>query len=197
MAAVSAFRMRGGNILQRSVTGALPRPSACCLRDQLRWNSTASATQSSPSSSPLSKGNESSLTAKPRESIQPSTWTKETRDALNLLRQQQQYYAILEIKGRPYYVTPNDVVITMRMKDLALGDVLVLDRIREIGSADYILKGNPYVHPSFFTLKAVVIEHPVSAEIVVEKKKRRGSNKVVTNQNHHTALRIVSIEINK
>lgn len=114
-----------------------------------------------------------------------------------MLKAQDKYYAIVEIKGRPYYVTTSDVVITMRMNELQLGDVISLDRVRELGSEDYILKGNPYIKPDYFTVTATVIEHPVSKDITRIHHKRRGRDKTVVNKNHHTALRISEIKINE
>ncbi|KAI9355407.1 ribosomal protein L21-like protein, partial [Zopfochytrium polystomum] len=120
-------------------------------------------------------------------------WSAETVGALAKLRAQTKTSAIVEIKGRPYSVTVNDVVVTMRMNDLHLGDVISLDRVREISTEDYFLRGNPYIYPDFFSIKAVVIEHPVSAEIVRHHWKRRGHQPVHRNRNHYTALRISEI----
>ncbi|TPX69313.1 hypothetical protein SpCBS45565_g02506 [Spizellomyces sp. 'palustris'] len=150
------------------------------------------STQASQSSKPSS-----TATATHPETKPPTSWTQQTKDALDLLRNQSQYYAIVEIKNRPYFVNNNDIIVTMRMNDLRLGDVIALDRVREIGSGDYILKGNPYIDPKYFRIKAVVVEHPVSTEIVSVHKKRRGRDKIVRNNNHHTALRVAGIEINK
>lgn len=63
------------------------------------------------------------------------------------------FYVTLELKNKPHQVSLNDIVVTERMNDLKLGDSLAFDRIREIGSKDWVVQGNPYVHPSFFTVK--------------------------------------------
>ncbi|KAJ3064209.1 hypothetical protein HDU98_012354 [Podochytrium sp. JEL0797] len=125
----------------------------------------------------------------------PASWSATTKTQLTHLRAQTTLSAIVEIKQRPYFVAVNDVIVTMRMNDLQLGDVIELDRVREIGSEDYLLQGNPYVHPGFFTVKAVVIEHPVSQEIVRHHWKKRGHQPVHVNRNHHTALRVSEISI--
>lgn len=113
------------------------------------------------------------------------------------MRQQTKSSAIVEIKQRPFEVSVNDVIITMRMNDLKLGDVIVLDRVREISTEDYVLRGNPYIFPDFFTVKAVVVEHSVSAEIVRHHWKKRGHQPIHRNRTHHTVLRITDISINK
>ncbi|KAI8812074.1 hypothetical protein BJ742DRAFT_794735 [Cladochytrium replicatum] len=129
--------------------------------------------------------------------IKLGTWGDDTKKALSLIYHQPSYYAIVEIKQRPYHVHLNDVVITMRMNDCKLGDVLQLDRVREIGSMEYILQGNPYLHPDYIDIKAVVIEHPAAKEVVRQHWKKRGHDKIVRNRSHHTALRISEINIKK
>ncbi|KAL2917223.1 hypothetical protein HK105_203288 [Polyrhizophydium stewartii] len=124
-------------------------------------------------------------------------WSKKTIEALDLLRSQTKFHAIVEIKNRPYHVSKNDIIVTPYMKDLALGEVIELDRVREIGSPDYVLQGNPYVHPSYFQIRATVIEHPRSAEIVRKHWKRSGDTKTVRNANYHTLLRVSHIDIAK
>ncbi|KAJ3098622.1 hypothetical protein HDU97_003887 [Phlyctochytrium planicorne] len=84
----------------------------------------------------------------------------------------------------------------MRMNDLNIGDIISLDRVREISTEDYILQGHPYVYPGYFNIKATVIEHPVSGEIVRHHWKKRGHQPIRVNRNHHTALRITEISIN-
>jgi ribosomal protein L21 len=74
-------------------------------------------------------------------------------------------YAIVELRGKPYYIAPNDILITASLKSLAPGDTLSLDRVREIGSSTHILKGNPYIKPEFFKIEATVMDHSKSAEI--------------------------------
>ncbi|KAJ3130460.1 aconitate hydratase [Nowakowskiella sp. JEL0407] len=122
-------------------------------------------------------------------------WSPEMKSALSLLRNQKDFYAIVEIHNRPYFVHVNDLIMTMRINQLSLGNILELDRVREIGSTDFILKGSPYIHPDIFQVKAIVTEHPVSSDIVRVKHMRRGRDRVSTNQNHYTALRITDISI--
>ncbi|KAJ3244048.1 hypothetical protein HDU78_011528 [Chytriomyces hyalinus] len=166
-------------ILTRSAASLQLRPFI--LRQQ-SWQSTVSAAVSP------------SQTAAPAAS---TPWSETTKTQLGLLREQptNSFSAIVELKQRPYFVGIGDIIVTMRMNDLKLGDVIVLDRVREIGSKDYVLKGHPYVHPQFFSVKAVVIEHPVSAEVVRHHWKKRGHQPVHTNRNHHTSLRIAEISI--
>lgn len=120
-----------------------------------------------------------------------------TQKALGLLRDQPNYYAIVEIKSRPYHIAKNDLIITPRMNDLKLGDVIKLDRCREIGSPEYILQGNPYIDPSYFSISASVVEHTKSEQIVRRHWKRSGDDKFVSNASHHTKLRVCELNINE
>lgn len=63
------------------------------------------------------------------------------------------------------------------MKDVKVGDVLKLDKVRELGSKDYSLKGTPYVPEHIFDINATVIEHTKSKLIRIVKKKRRKNYK--------------------
>jgi len=89
----------------------------------------------------------------------------------------------------------NDVIVTMKMKDLDLGDIIEVNQIREIGSKDYILQGNPFVHPNYISIKCVVIEHPVGPLTTHTWHRRRGHSKTRKHQNHYTALRVSEISI--
>ncbi|KAI8072193.1 uncharacterized protein B0P05DRAFT_588875 [Gilbertella persicaria] len=74
-------------------------------------------------------------------------------DSANIqkLRDQLRYYAVAEIAGRPFLITKNDKVIVNRLKDVKVGDVLKLDKVRELGSKDYTLKGSPYIPRTYLT----------------------------------------------
>jgi ribosomal protein L21 len=129
--------------------------------------------------------------------IPPTEKSKETKEALEWFQKSKNFYVIAEIKGRPNHVALNDVVVTNKMNDLNLGDVISLDRIREIGSESGVLKGNPYVSPNYFRVTASVISHTLAKPITRKHSKKSGLSKYVTNQSHHTLLRINEISIKK
>ncbi|KAI8908794.1 hypothetical protein DFJ77DRAFT_473313 [Powellomyces hirtus] len=166
--------------------------------------STSSPRSLHTSSAALSPSPTSTPTPPTPTSIPPppsvtTTSTKPSADtltALSLLRAQPSFYAIVELKARPYHVHKNDVILTPKINSLQLGDVIALDRVREIGSPDFILKGNPYIDPTYFSIKAVVVEHLVSKENETLFKNRSGRNRIVKNKSHHTALRVAEIDIN-
>ncbi|KAJ2160704.1 hypothetical protein GGF46_002062 [Coemansia sp. RSA 552] len=129
---------------------------------------------------------------------QSAKWSPRTIDLVTRLRDQQKYYATVLIKGRPFTVTQNDVVVMDRMKDLELGDILRLNQVTELGSRDYTIKGRPFVNPSLYRIEATVIEHPDGKRFtVVKKKQRTAGQKTTHHRNYHTMLRISLVDVNK
>ncbi|KAF9914383.1 hypothetical protein BX616_008418 [Lobosporangium transversale] len=116
--------------------------------------------------------------------------------SINLLRNQLRYYAVAEIKNRPYLITKNDIIVLDRLKDVSLGDVIELNQIKELGSKDYAIKGQPYVSPEYYSIKATVIEQPKGKMVETFKKKRR---KHFQRRYHikplHTLLRVSELEV--
>ncbi|KAI9143483.1 ribosomal protein L21-like protein [Paraphysoderma sedebokerense] len=121
-------------------------------------------------------------------------------------------YAILEIAGRPLHVTPQDILVLNRINSpsqpsssadpsttmisskkepLPPGTVLQLNRVREIGSKDYTLRGNPYVSPSYYNIEAIMLENPKGPKVTIVKKKRRKGYRV--KRGHRQLLSVVRI----
>ncbi|KAJ2608033.1 hypothetical protein H4S08_004605 [Coemansia sp. RSA 1365] len=127
----------------------------------------------------------------------PIEWSSKSTDLVSRLRDQQKYYATVVIKGRPFTVTQNDIIIMDRIKDLELGDSLALNQVTELGSRDYTIKGQPFVDPSLFRIKATVIEHPDGKQFTVTKKKQRTAHQKITyHRNYYTMLRVALIDVN-
>ena len=121
--------------------------------------------------------------------------TAQTAQCLKTLGQQTHFSAIVEIKNKPFHVAKNDVIVAPRIKDLAIGDVISLDRTREINTPDWTLRGHPYILPDYYTIQAVVIEHAQSRDILRHFKKRSGNDKHTIHHTNHTLLRISDIMI--
>ncbi|KAJ1877239.1 hypothetical protein LPJ66_012148 [Kickxella alabastrina] len=127
-----------------------------------------------------------------------ASWSNNSIELVNRLREQQKYYATVVIKGRPFTVTQNDIIVMDRIKDLELGDSLSLNQVTELGSHDYTIKGQPMVDPSLFKIEATVIEHPDGKLFTVTKKKQRTAHhKTTYHRNRYTMLRVSKIDVNK
>lgn len=95
---------------------------------------TGSASASSSSATAVSAGPSTSA-------LPPSTdAVNSNQTALSLLKSQPNHYAVASITGRTYLVAKGDLVTVPRLKDVQVGDVLVLDKVHEIGSRDYTLR---------------------------------------------------------
>ncbi|KAI9322453.1 ribosomal protein L21-like protein [Dichotomocladium elegans] len=130
-------------------------------------------------------------------SMQTAATEATPKDLVTKLRDQLRYYAIAEIAGRPLLITKNDKVIVNRLKDVKVGDVVKLDRVRELGSKDYAIKGRPYVDEKHFSISATVIEHTKSKLIrIVKKKRRKNYKRTIEHKQTHTVLRINQVEVN-
>lgn len=75
--------------------------------------------------------------------------------------------------------------------------MIKLDRIREIGSADFTVKGSPWINPEFCHIEACVVENGRGAKVEAkEPKKRKGHQRKVTIKPLTTTLLIRDIKIN-
>ncbi|CAG8554220.1 748_t:CDS:2 [Funneliformis mosseae] len=141
----------------------------------------------------------------PSHSLPPSkyppntpSFSTTTKEYLDRLRDQLHYYAVIEIRSQKFLITKNDLVIAHRLRDLDVGDEIKLNRVLELGSKDYTIKGKPLVSEAFYNIKATVVEQPKGPFIEIFKKKRRNRHrKRVTHKQTYTVLRISEVEVNK
>ncbi|KAF8637631.1 hypothetical protein AX17_002700 [Amanita inopinata Kibby_2008] len=119
-----------------------------------------------------------------------------TDAALDVIRSQPSQYVVATFAGRRYLLTSRDVLTVPRLRDVKVGDVLTLDKIHEIGSRDYTLRGNPVIPPSRVKVDATVIEHTKGTiESTFKKKRRKGYQKTIKHKHPFTRLRIGKIDL--
>lgn len=74
--------------------------------------------------------------------------------------------------------------------------MLLLDYIKELGSREYTIRGNPTISTSVAKVEATVVEHTKGTmEYIFKKKRRKGYQKTITHKQPYTRLRIGDIEI--
>lgn len=119
------------------------------------------------------------------------------RDALLKLESQRtKLYAKLLLHNFPYTVVPTDVIVTHRMPDVQVGDVLELDEIREVGSPDYKLCGRPVLPKGAARVEAVVLEHSHGHKVRARmRKQRKGRRPLRTIKPRITVLRVTGIKV--
>ncbi|EJU03809.1 hypothetical protein DACRYDRAFT_115122 [Dacryopinax primogenitus] len=116
--------------------------------------------------------------------------------AVGLLRKQISHYAVASLHGRKYLLTPKDLLTVPRLKNVAVGQVLCLDKIHELGSRDYTLRGDPCLPDDVVSIAATVVEHTKGdLHRVVKKKRRKGYKKMIEHKQPYTRLRIGEIVI--
>lgn len=106
------------------------------------------------------------------------------------------FYAKLNIFNFPFTVSRQDRIVLHRLKDVKVGDILKLDRIRELGSPDFTIKGRPWINPEFCHVEACVVEQGRGEKVKAkEPKKRKGHQRNVTIKPLTTTLLIRDIII--
>lgn len=106
------------------------------------------------------------------------------------------FYVKLNIFNFPFTVSRQDRIVLHRLKDVKVGDILKLDRIRELGSPDFTIKGRPWINPEFCHVEACVVEHGRGEKVKAkEPKKRKGHQRNVTIKPLTTTLLIRDIII--
>lgn len=106
--------------------------------------------------------------------------------ALSLLRSQPNHYAIASITGRTYLVSKGDLVTVPRLKDVQVGDVLLLDKVHEIGSRDYTLRAQDTLNTRRISSAIDLPSSPTSAATV------RGVSPAVAPQARRLFTRLAS-----
>jgi len=119
-----------------------------------------------------------------------------TQQALDLIRSEPSKYVVAVFLGRRYILSARDLLTVPRIRDVAVGDVLGLNAIQEVGSRQYTLRGDPTLPTDAVRVNAVVVEHTKGALEKVEKfKRRKGYKRSLDHKQPYTRLRIGPIEI--
>jgi len=119
-----------------------------------------------------------------------------TQHALDLIRSEPSKYVVAVFLGRRYILSPRDLLTVPRIPDVAVGDILGLNAIQEVGSRQYTLRGEPTLPADTVRVSAVVVEHTKGALEKVEKfKRRKGYRRSLDHKQPYTRLRIGPIEI--
>lgn len=105
-------------------------------------------------------------------------------------------YAKILIHNFPFTVTKNDTIITHRIRDVRVGDIIRLERIRELGTANYTLKAKHTLTPPPAVVTATVMEHGHGRwREAPRKRQRKGRRPKRTLKPALTILRINDIRL--
>lgn len=106
-------------------------------------------------------------------------------------------YAKLLVHNFPFTVVQTDLLVTHRMKDVQVGDIITLDNVREVGSTDYKLCGRPVLPKGSVSVTATIMEHTHGAKVRARmRKQRKGRRPLKTIKPPVTILRVQKIHVN-
>jgi large subunit ribosomal protein L21 len=101
-------------------------------------------------------------------------------------------YAVVELAGMQYEVSPNAIVKAPFMNG-NIGDKVTFDKILLSGDENGVNLGKPYI-PG--TVEAKIVAHGRDAKVIVFKKKRRkGYRKLNGHKQHFTKVEITGINL--
>jgi len=106
--------------------------------------------------------------------------------------EQQDMFAVVEISGTQYKVTPDDLIVTEKLSGVDINDRITLSRVLLVGSRTKTTIGRPYIPNA--TVSAAIEEQFLDGKVIVFKKRRRkNSRRTNGHRQPLTSLRILSI----
>lgn len=170
-----------------SLRTTLSAVTSATIKGKAKQINPSAVSRSFTSSTSLrSSASTTSASAGPSSAPLPSevTSVNSNSEALRLLKSQPNYYAIASITGRTYLVSRGDLVTVPRLRDVQVGDVLVLDKIHEIGSRDYTLRAQDTLNTR--RISTAVDLQPVSPGV------SHGPSQAITPQSRRLFTRLAS-----
>jgi large subunit ribosomal protein L21 len=105
----------------------------------------------------------------------------------------QPVFAVVEVGGTQYKVTPDDVIITEKLDGVDVSDKIQLQRVLLLGTAAETVIGKPYIPGASVT--AIVEEQFLDGKVIIfHKRRRKNSRRTNGHRQPLTTLRIVSVE---
>ncbi|KAK2079998.1 hypothetical protein QBZ16_002393 [Prototheca wickerhamii] len=102
-------------------------------------------------------------------------------------------FAVVELAGTQYKVTPNDTIVTEKLSGVDVSEIISLDRVLLAGTASETIIGRPTV-PGI-TVTAAVEEQFLDGKVLIFKKRRRkNSRRLNGHRQPLTMLRILDIQ---
>jgi large subunit ribosomal protein L21 len=104
----------------------------------------------------------------------------------------QSVFAVVEVGGTQYKVTPDDVIVTEKLEGVDINEKLRLKRVLLLGSTAETVIGRPYVPGA--EVVASVEEHFLDGKVLIfHKRRRKNSRRLNGHRQPLTRLRILSV----
>jgi large subunit ribosomal protein L21 len=102
-------------------------------------------------------------------------------------------FAVVEVGGTQFKVTPDDLIVTEKLAGVDVHDTLALGRVLVLGSAGETVIGRPYVPGA--TVTAAVEEQFLDGKVLIfHKRRRKHSRRTKGHRQPLTSLRILSVQ---
>ena len=101
-------------------------------------------------------------------------------------------FAVVEVGGTQYKVTPDDVIITEKLDGVDVNDKIKLQRVLVLGSAEETVIGRPYV-PEASVIAAVEEQFLDGKVLIFKKRRRKNSRRTKGHRQPLTTLRILDV----
>ncbi|PRW61400.1 Ribosomal L21 [Chlorella sorokiniana] len=106
--------------------------------------------------------------------------------------QPKQVFAVVEVGGTQYKVTPDDVIVVEKLGDVDVNEKLRLQRVLLLGSAAETVIGRPYVPGA--AVEAAVEEQFLDGKVLIfHKRRRKNSRRLRGHRQPLTTLRILDV----
>jgi large subunit ribosomal protein L21 len=102
-------------------------------------------------------------------------------------------FAVVEVGGTQFKVTPDDVIITEKLAGVDVNDTLALQRVLLLGSQAETIIGRPYV-PGASVVAAVEEQFLDGKVLIFHKRRRKNSRRLKGHRQPLTTLRILRVE---
>lgn len=106
-------------------------------------------------------------------------------------------FAVVQVCGKQFKVTENDIIIIEGYWPPSIGDKLKLEKVLLVGSTDFTLVGRPMLNRELVTIDATVVEKTLShTKTRFKFRPRKQYRRIHFYRIQHTMLRINCININ-
>ncbi|XP_015124681.1 39S ribosomal protein L21, mitochondrial [Diachasma alloeum] len=107
-------------------------------------------------------------------------------------------FAVVQVAGKQFKVTENDLIIIQGYWPPSPGDKLKLEKVLLVGGTDFTVVGRPLLNRELANVDATVIEKTMShTKTEFRMRRRKQYRRIHFRRVQHTVLRINSININR
>lgn len=106
--------------------------------------------------------------------------------------QRKRVFAVVEVGGTQFKITPDDVIVTEKLRGVDVNDKLRLSRVLLLGSEDETIIGRPFV-PQAHVIAAVEEQFLDGKVLIFKKRRRKNSRRLKGHRQPLTTLRILDV----